>query len=476
MRPCQFYRLKFSLLIAIQLGLIGTLCGQVMPAYYGVYSRVNTSSGGTTIPNIVSDNLAVHYDAGNTNSYPRTGTTWKDLKANADATLTNGPVFSSSYGGMMTFDGTNDYATSGSITLSYPTGFTVEVVAKFNSISGAQALLTFNNTGLGKYINFYKGGGAGMRWEVNAGQSITGTNNLTAGVWYHFTGVYDGTTARLYRNGVLEASAPLSSTTSTTTNFVLGAFDNTSIYPFNGNMAIARFYTRPLSASEVLQNYNATRLRFAEIVSSGLMMNLALAPPTSSGTAWTDMSGNGNHGTVTGTTSYVSTSGGGITTNTSSYIKTSYNLGTNFTLSMACSLNPSSYWATVWGNENWFASKGYLAYLFSSTNLAVGSPTYVDAFYSISGIGSINIWDYVVSGTSLTIYKNGTSVYSGTFSAPSGGISTTGLYFGARHMNDGNSFSDACPGTYYSMRVYNRSLSSAEITTNFGVLRNTYGL
>ena len=172
----------------------------------------------------------------------------------------------------------------------------------------------------------------------------------------------------------------------------------------------------------------------------------------------------------------MSTSGGGITTNTSSYIKTSYNLGTNFTLSMACSLNPSSYWATLWGNENWFASKGYLAYLFSSTNLAVGSPTYVDAFYSISGIGSINIWDYVVSGTSLTIYKNGTSVYSGTFSAPSGGISTTGLYFGARHMNDGNSFSDACPGTYYSMRVYNRSLSSAEITTNFGVLRNTYGL
>ena len=142
---------------------------------------------------------------------------------------------------------------------------------------------------------------------------------------------------------------------------------------------------------------------------------------------------------------------------------------------MACSLNPSSYWATVWGNEGWFAGKGYLAYLGSSTNLAVGSPT-ATASYSISGITNINIWDYVVSGTSLTIYKNGTSVYTGTFSAPSGGISTTGLYFGARHMNDGNSFSDTCPGTYYSMRVYNRALSSTEITTNFGVLRNTYGL
>ncbi len=477
MRPCQFYRLKFSLLIAIQLGLIGTLCGQVMPAYYGVYSRVNTSVGGTTIPNIVSDNLAVHYDAANNNSYPRTGTTWKDLKANADATLTNGPVFSSSYGGMMTFDGVNDRAVSTSTTLSYSTGFTVEIVVKFNSISGNQGLVSFNNEGNSKYINLWKANGAGLRWEINAAQSITGTNNLSAGVWYHFTGVFDGTNAKLYRNGVLETSATFSSSnTSTTASYIMGDFNAIGSYPLNGNIAISRFYTKALTATEVLQNYNATRLRFAEIVSSGLMMNLALAPPTSSGTAWTDMSGNGNHGTVTGTTSYVSTSGGGITTNTSSYIKTSYNLGTNFTLSMACSLNPSSYWATVWGNENWFASKGYLAYLFSSTNLAVGSPTYVDAFYSISGIGSINIWDYVVSGTSLTIYKNGTSVYSGTFSAPSGGISTTGLYFGARHMNDGNSFSDACPGTYYSMRVYNRSLSSAEITTNFGALRNTYGL
>jgi hypothetical protein len=128
---------------------------------------------------------------------------------------------------------------------------------------------------------------------------------------------------------------------------------------------------------------------------------------------------------------------------------------------MACSLNPSSYWATVWGNENWFASKGYLAYLSSSTSLAVGSPTST-ALSSISGISNINIWDYVVSGTSLTIYKNGTSVYTGTFSAPSGGISATGLYFGARHMNNGSSFSDACPGTYYSMRVYNRALSSDE--------------
>jgi hypothetical protein len=68
------------------------------------------------------------------------------------------------------------------------------------------------------------------------------------------------------------------------------------------------------------------------------------------------------------------------------------------------------------------------------------------------------------------------SISTGTFTAPSGGLSTTGLYFGARHTNTGASFTDACPGTYYSMRVYDRPLSADEINTNFTVLRGNYGL
>ncbi len=478
MNPRQSYWTKFVVLVVIKFGLLGTTYAQIMPAYYAVYSRVKPITAGTTIPNIISDNLALHYDAANANSYPGSGTTWKDLKGTGNATLNNGPSYSTSYGGMIAFDGTNDFAATNSITLSYPPGFTVEIVAKFNSISGAQGLITFNNTGASKYINFYKGNGTGMRWEVGAGQSVTGTNNLTAGVWYHFTGVYDGTTARLYRNGVLEASANLTSTTTTTASVVMGAFDNTGTYPFNGNIAIARFYTRPLSASEVLQNYNSTKIRFAELVTSGLMANLAVAPTT--GNSWTDISGNGNHATLKGNPTYNSEYGGGITTSfpnydATSYIQTGYNLGSSFTISIASRLNPSSYWATLWGNESYNAGKGYFAYLPYGGSISIGSPSGT-ASYTAAGIGSLALWDFVVNGTALTIYKNGTSVYTGTFTAPSGGPGTTGLYFGARHLNDGSSYTDPCPGTYYSMRVYNRALNSAEITTNFGVLRGSYGL
>ena len=461
-------------LVALLLSAGLHLEAQILPSLYGVYSRVNTVSPSSTPPNIVTTNLALHFDAANGNSYAGTGTTWKDLAGTADATLYNGPAYSSNYGGMFTFDGSNDRASTSNITLSHGSGFTVEILVRFNSVAGGQGIVTFNDEAAGKYINFYKGPSAGMRWEVGAGQSITGTNNLTTGVWYHFTGVYDGTTAKLYRNGVLETSAARSTNTSTTTSYVMGAFNNIGQYPFNGNLAISRFYTRALTDAEVLQNYNATRVRFAEIVNNGLMMNLATAPPTGYST-WGDMSGNGNHATVTGTTSYQSGNSGGIITNGSSYINTAYNLGSNYTISMACSLNPSSFWATLWGNESYFAGRGYLAYFSSSTYLNVGSPTGT-AGYSISGINTINIWDFTVSGTTLTIYKNGTSVFTGTITAPSGGLSTTGLYFGARHTNSGTSFTDACPGTYYSMRVYNRALSNTEISTNFSVLRGIYGL
>ena len=104
-----------------------------------------------------------------------------------------------------------------------------------------------------------------------------------------------------------------------------------------------------------------------------------------------------------------------------------------------------------------------------------GSPT-GQASIAVSGINTVHIWDFVANGTSYTLYRDGVSVSTGTFTAPSGGLSNTGLYFGARHGNAGTSFTDASPGTYYSMRVYNRALNADEIQTNFTVLRSNYGL
>ena len=61
-----------------------------------------TSGGG-----IITDNLVQHLDAGNSSSYPGTGTTWADLSGNGtDATMVNSPTYSATVGGgSFSFDG-----------------------------------------------------------------------------------------------------------------------------------------------------------------------------------------------------------------------------------------------------------------------------------------------------------------------------------------------------------------------------------
>ena len=202
-------------------------------------------------------------------------------------------------------------------------------------------------------------------------------------------------------------------------------------------------------------------------------MNLANAP--SSGTTWSDISGNGNNATLQNSPTYISTNGGGIRTSGTSYISTGYNLPSNFTVSVASSFNPTSYWSVIWANEGWTAQKGYIAYLSSANGIDFGSPP-TPPTIAMNDINTIHIWDFTVNGTTYALFKDGVLVQTGTFTAPPGGLSTNGLYFGARHTNGGTGVTDYSPGTFYSMRVYNRALSEEEVKINFSALRSTYGL
>ena len=187
------------------------------------------------------------------------GTHFADLSGNNyNATLTGSPVFNSANNGSVVFDGSTQYAATSNIALSFTT-FSMECLVKYNSLSGNQGLFTYNNTNV---INLWKGSGLGMRWEVNtSGQAITGANDLATGVWYHFVGVYNGSQAILYRNGVVYAGpTTLTSHTSESANFEIGRYNGAG--NTNGSISVARFYNRGLTATEVLQNYNTTKARF----------------------------------------------------------------------------------------------------------------------------------------------------------------------------------------------------------------------
>ena len=219
-----------------------------------------TPTGGSGI-NIWWDGLQVERAsaATNFNPYYFGNAVWKDVSGNnRTGTLTNGPLFNTSNYGNIAFDGSDDYVTTSNIALSFTT-FSMECLVKYNSLSGNQGLFTYNNT---NFINLWKGSGVGMRWEVNSGgQAITGASDLATGVWYHFVGVYNGSQGILYRNGVVYAGpTTLTSHTSEAASFEIGRYaaaGNT-----NGSIAIAKFYTRALTAAEVSQNFQATKTRF----------------------------------------------------------------------------------------------------------------------------------------------------------------------------------------------------------------------
>jgi len=229
------------------------------------------------------------------------------------------------------------------------------------------------------------------------------------------------------------------------------------------------------------------------IVTSGLQFNLQTAP--SSGSTWTDSSGNGRNATLVGSPSYVSNNGGGIRLNnpdnfeSTNHISVPYNIASNtVTVEVVASFNPTSTWGVVWGNEFYDDSRGYLAYVNTTygelviTEMNYGIP-YGETAVTITESNDIRQWIFVINGTQVSLYLNGSQVGTTNTSGNQTLFATSEFYFGARHLNDGTGSTDYMNNSdsvlypvFYQMRVYNKALSGAEITQNFNAVKDTYGL
>jgi hypothetical protein len=224
------------------------------------------------------------------------------------------------------------------------------------------------------------------------------------------------------------------------------------------------------------------------LVSSGLVFNLQTAP--SSGTTWTDSSGNGYNAIISGSATYVSNNGGGIKLNNTSangggndFISVPYNIpSSTLTVEVVASFNPTSFWGTIWGNDFWSGGRGYLAYMPASTTISYGKSG-GQTTETITASNSIRHWTFVINGTQHSLYLNGVQVGTTDTVSIQTLFATSELYFGARHVNTGigpadrmNSSITANQPVFYQMRVYNKALSTTEITQNFNVVRGTYGL
>ena len=222
------------------------------------------------------------------------------------------------------------------------------------------------------------------------------------------------------------------------------------------------------------------------IVTSGLQVNLSTAP--SSGSTWTDSSGNGRNATLQGTPTYVSNNGGGIRLNNASYtgndyISVPYNISTTTaTVEIVASFNPTAYWATIWGNENYNAGSGHMAYMTSSTSINWGKTGSISA--TITASNSIRHWTFVINGSSALLYLNGSQLgTTGSLGTAQTSYVTTEFLFGARHTNAGTGATDKLNNStaanypvFYQMRIYNTALSAADVTQNYNSVKGTYGI
>ena len=250
---------------------------------YSSYS----SGGGGGGDNVVTDNMVVYLDAGNNSSYSGSGTSWNDISGNGNNfTLTNGPTYTSSDGGAIVFDGTNDCAVSAlnQSFFQFGTGdYSYGLWVKFDTLGDYEGTLSSgrgNESGTNDYIGGWQidtvSGVVNHKLGSNAGNiTLTSSLNPSTGTWYYIFVVNDRSEneLKLYVNGSLNTTTGqsgygsisvgnFSNTTSIYNIFNIGRNRNQDSF-FDGSIGQVHVYKgKALTASEVLQNYDASKSRY----------------------------------------------------------------------------------------------------------------------------------------------------------------------------------------------------------------------
>ena len=219
-------------------------------------------------PKIVTNGLVLAVDAADKNSYIGSGTSWNDLSGNNNTgTLTNGPTFSNANGGVIVFDGTDDYVLLGNASAFLPTSaITINCWAKTNVVQVYKKIFVTVTAGTqsvtGVYFSLGPTTSIYLGIITNNGSQFVGANtDPSTSAFSNFCGTYDGANIRLYLNGTLLATQAQTGTIVNTGIGRISGYDNGSEI-WDGKIASFSIYNRALSATEVLQNYNVTKTRF----------------------------------------------------------------------------------------------------------------------------------------------------------------------------------------------------------------------
>ena len=224
---------------------------------------------GQVIYKTVTDGLILYLDAANPKSIISGSSTWTDLsRIGNNGTLINGPTYNTGSGGSIVFDGVNDYVNITNIDTSFTIPGSGSIDFIYKNIS---PIAEFGNTwGFTSNVFQYERNNGFMsfvwRYTDNTFAAVQSGVDPTDLNIYHMTCTYTSTvsasTLKLYKNGLLYNTKTVAKTLSNLPNSLrLGSsaggtgYANCSIFNF-------KLYNRELSATEILQNYNATKNRY----------------------------------------------------------------------------------------------------------------------------------------------------------------------------------------------------------------------
>jgi hypothetical protein len=226
-------------------------------------------------------------------------------------------------------------------------------------------------------------------------------------------------------------------------------------------------------------NAGRTHIATKGVVQSGLVLNLDAGASTSypgSGTVWTDLSGNGNTGTLTNGPTFNSANGGSLVfdgIDDRVTFASNPSLTNQITVEVWVNLNSTTPNGTAWilGRESSYRLL-YGSSSFQWVCATVNNGWYTTGTFAIASVSATSGIYQVVGtydGSNNRIYVNGTLITTG--SSISGNISG-GQNYVLFLSNVGGI--DYGKGNLYSHKLYNRALTASEISQNYNALKSRY--
>jgi len=221
-------------------------------------------------------------------------------------------------------------------------------------------------------------------------------------------------------------------------------------------------------------------------VRNGLVLYLDAGNPLSypgTGTTWTDLSGNGNNGTLTNGPTYNSSNGGSIVFD-----------GVNDYVNLGDLDLPASFTLSIWFKGNTTQSQQYCGLLNKSSSTKFGAwGLYGDINSSYVRFGFVNTSNSQreISNSSFNDIKANTWVnYVGTYDFSNLRLYRNGIEIASAaetttpvSTNDTASIgyrvainNYAYAGLVSSVKIYNRALTASEVQQNFNALRGRFGI